>query len=298
MQLFVIGLIVTTVIVRNGKAGSLLCLFLIVMGNVSVIYLTMTNISSPVLIDAEATRNKTQNYLDYVHFSTFSHLSNYFIGVMAAYIITIDGLLLKNAKIVSIVYNVAVAISCTIHFAPALHNTFGLLPQTLVPYYIVTIKFLYVFYFSMFLFTNIHRWTKKKDHVEVKPLKDVDPFMKLLLKVRELGNRWAFGGIDYLNSAPLFRLIINLSTAIYISNYAYIRSDFFSSRNGMSLSTNTVYSILNRLIYSIWFVLAFGLLFHLLFMAPFDSLRRRFRKKSDSSRSRDASKQADKNKTI
>lgn len=277
MQLFVLGLMVTTLLVRNKKAGLLLSLGLIVAGNVSLVYFTMKNKASPVLIDAEATREKTINYLDYVHFGTYSHLSNYFIGILAAFAVTMDGLLQKNAKIITMLYNVAVVLSGTVHFAPSLHNTFGILPQHLVPYYIVLIKFFYVFYYSLFLFTNINRYREKKgDEPQVlAPTKAMNPVTRMLAKVMVRFNRWIFGAADYVNSAPVCRLVISLSYAVYVSNYSYIRFDFFTSRIGMSLPTNTLYSMLNRYIYTIWFTVSLGLVFQLVFVAPFDCLRRR-----------------------
>lgn len=278
MQLFVIGLLATSLLVKKAKAGVLLCVTLILLGNISLVFFTMNNISSPVLIDAEATREKTLNYLDYVHFSTYSHLSNFFIGILAAYTVTVEGFLLKNAKTVTILYNIGVALSCTLPFAPALHNTFGLLPQHLVPYYIVVIKFSYVFYYSLLIFTNINRYGGKKQ-VQLKSPKEVNPFMKLVMELTIYGNRWFLGALDYLYSAPLFRLIINLSYAVYVSNYFYVRFDFFTSRLGMGLATNTLYSIGNRVIYSMWFIILIALLFQLFFVAPFDAIRRRFKNK-------------------
>ena len=255
----------------------MVCLTLILFGNASLIYLTMQNQASPVLIDAQATREKTVNYLDYVHFGTYSHFSNYFIGLLAAFTVTVDGLLLKNAKTVTILYNVAVFLSATIHFAPALHNTFGILPQSLVPLYIATIKFFYVFYYSLFLFTNINRYRTKQEKEQLQSSKTMHPAMKLLMQLMLRLNQWMFGSLDFLYSAALFRLIINLSYALYVSNYSFIRYDFFVSRLGMSLATNSFYSILNRYIYTLWLTLALALLFQLFFVAPFDRLRRRLK---------------------
>ena len=277
MQLFVVGLLVTYLLVKHSRAGVFACLLLILGGNASLVYFTKQNQASPVLIDADATREKTINYLDYVHFGTYSHLSNYFIGMLAAFTVTIDGLLLKNAKTVTLLYNVAVLLSATIHFAPALHNTFRILPQHLVPYYIVTIKFFYVFYYSLFLFTNINRYSSRREGQPLETAKAMHPLIKLLMQLMLHLNRWIFGALDYLYSAPLFRLIINLSYAVYISNYAYIRYDFFTSRVGMSLATNSISSILNRYIYTLWFTLILALAFQLLFVAPFDAMRRRLK---------------------
>lgn len=47
MQLFVIGLLVTTLLVRNRKAGVLVCVALIVSGNACLVYFTTKNKASP-----------------------------------------------------------------------------------------------------------------------------------------------------------------------------------------------------------------------------------------------------------
>lgn len=50
-------------------------------------------------------------------------------------------------------YPIAFFFSGTVHFATAIHNTFNLLTMEMIPYYIVGVKFAYVFYVTIFLYT-------------------------------------------------------------------------------------------------------------------------------------------------
>lgn len=205
-------------------------------------------------------------------------MSNYFIGVLAAYAVCTKGLTKKYSKEITFFYNIAVLISAVIHFAPAIHNTFGLLPPKLVPLYIVTIKFFYVFYFAFFVFDGINRFeAKSRVKKQISQEESNNATLVLMESVKKWYNRIIFGSVDYVFGAPLMRLLLSLSFAVYMSNYSYIRYDFFTTRVGVPLSRNTAYALINRILYTMTFVNIFAFFFHIIFVAPFDSFRRRIR---------------------
>lgn len=241
-------------------------------------YFTSVNQTSPVLIDREATNKTTKNYIDYVHFGTYSHMSNYFIGLLVAYAACTEGLTKKYKKSITFFYNIAVLTSAVIHFAPSIHNTFGILPPKLVPLYIVTIKFFYVFYFSFFVFDGINRFQAKPGIKKQTSEEDSNNATLVLMEsVKKWYNRIVFDSMKYIYSAPFMRLFLCLSFAVYMSNYSYIRYDFFTTRVGVPLSRNTAYAIFNRIFYTMTFVNVFAFFFQIIFVAPFDSFRRRIR---------------------
>jgi len=64
--------------------------------------------------------------------------------------------------------------------------------------------------------------------------------------------------------------LVRLSFSIYLSNYYYIRTDFFSER---TFFYNTLYALIKRLVSSFVFILITALIFQLVFLGPFTNLR-------------------------
>jgi len=79
---------------------------------------------------------------------------------------------------------------------------------------------------------------------------------------------------EQLAQSTVMQLLIKLSFALYVSNYAYIRYDYFTSRIVTGFFPQTLYLLLKRLFYTLSFVSFFAFFFHILFVAPFDNLRR------------------------
>ena len=151
IQLFVVGLFMIYLLIKKPKLGVAGCLALIIAGNATLYYKTSQYLDSPVLMERNVTVAKTTSYLDIVHFATYGHLSNYFIGLLVAYSIKIDGLLIRYSSLINWAYLPALVVSGTIHFAPALHNTFGIVTPETIPLYITGIKLLYVFYTTVYI---------------------------------------------------------------------------------------------------------------------------------------------------
>lgn len=75
---------------------------------------------------------------------------------------------------------------------------------------------------------------------------------------------------NFFASAPA-RALTRLSFAIYIANYFFIRTDFFTARHAFP---SDWFSISKRQAASMVFVVMTSFLFHMTFVAPFDNLRR------------------------
>lgn len=83
----------------------------------------------------------TVNYLRFAHFSTYGHLSNYFIGLLFAYVLMDTEIVYNLPSVVRILLFIyGHVIMSTIHFVPALHNTFQLITPQLVPFYMIAVK--------------------------------------------------------------------------------------------------------------------------------------------------------------
>lgn len=79
---------------------------------------------------------------------------------------------------------------------------------------------------------------------------------------------------DEVATSQVMRVIIRLSFAMYICNYAFIRYDYFVNRLHVDIVPNTLHSLMKRLLFTFTIVLFQSYLFHVLFVAPFDNLRR------------------------
>ena len=308
LQLFMIALFIVYLTCKNAKVGILTAVAFVFLGNGLLILATTWNTTSPVMIDAEATVPKTLAYLDYVHFATYGHFSNYMIGIIVGYLIKNPSLI--NRHLLRVGMTLAVLISVFIHFGPALHNTYGLLTPRMVPFYIVTIKFLYAFYFSMFVLQQETKRKEMKDQADERERsldesKDANGQTKAKKKIIVVGSQielfdfrnslkrfqpqnlahvllqvpilvaqinWAL--LDMLDRSPLVRFMIKVSYSTYLINYAIIRWDFFTSRVHMDLVPMVSYSIQRRLTYTLTLTYLLAYFFHLIFVIPFDRVRR------------------------
>ena len=275
IQLFVVGLFMVYLLCKKPKLGVLGCLALIIVGNATLYYQVSQKLISPVLIERNVTVAKTINYLDLVHFATYGHLSNYFIGLLVAYSLKIEGFLTKYSTLLWWAYFPAVVVSGTIHFAPALHNTFRILTPETTPLYIVGAKFLYVFYTTIFIYRYFQSMERKTSGTSIP--KKVSSLQSLIKTAMSLTNDIQGVGVNFfeeLGRSQVMSIIIRLTFAMYICNYAFIRFDYFSSRLHIDMVPLNFYSLSKRLIFTLSIVCFLSFFFHVLFVAPFDNLRR------------------------
>ena len=94
--------------------------------------------------------------------------------------------------------------------------------------------------------------------------------MKLLDDVVDMIRKFS----EEVATSLVMRVIIRLSFAMYICNYAFIRYDYFTSRLHVDIVPLTFNSLMKRLIFTFTIVLFQSYFFHILFVAPFDNLRR------------------------
>lgn len=286
LQLFMIGLVVVYLLVRNRTLGVMSCFFLIITGNILLAAYTYSKATSPVLIDAHGSVQKSVNYLNYVHFATYSHFSNYFIGVLVAFslkatnIYSTMNLGLKNFLLIC-----SFLVSWTNHFAPALHNSFGLVPPTMVPVYLVTTKFLFVFWFAYLIFYYFPMNDKKeREKIQEKIIISKNgsynqSFLELFRDANLYVNATLLDVQDLFH--PILSVYSKMTVSIYLINYVLIRVDFFTSRVPFAL---TLYSFSKRILYTLGFTFVAGVIFHLFFFAPFDNIRKSFKIQLDRSK--------------
>src|SRR5947209_4313333 len=68
------------------KLGVALNFGLIIVGNVTLGIMVAHAGAAPVLIEGKGSVERTIKYMNFVHFATYGHMSNYFSGVLFAFI--------------------------------------------------------------------------------------------------------------------------------------------------------------------------------------------------------------------
>ncbi|KAI1303644.1 hypothetical protein HDE_02075 [Halotydeus destructor] len=279
LQLFILAIGVVYVTVKRPRLGVSIIIGLIVLGNATLATMVWIRGSSPVLVDAHGSVNMTIKYLDFAHFATYGQLSNYMFGVLTAYILketripfTINPVLRYSLWIYA---NIVLG---TVHFLPAIHNTWQLLTPMTIPVYMIGIKLLYTTAQAVMLFFYYPFMVKDQSAV-ADPKADVTPKTKDTSKATNTFSarlRYVTGNMLYetgetVIASPLVRVVMKLSLGMYFVNYYLIRLDFFTTRVTYALS---MYIASKRVFYTLILSLAGAYLFHIFFIAPFEKLRK------------------------
>lgn len=273
-QLFVVGLGVVYLIKKSALVGVVLATLLIVYGNYDVYWKTQHLGVSPILIHKDFSPQQMMDYFDQIHLQTTTYLSHYFSGVVIAYAVH-KGAVLRNSLwmwLVAIMYLSAEWTTC-------LMNTFHLVNQNEHDHYrgvyALLSRNLYVTAASVGVLYSAQ--STNATHTN-KTTSAANSIRKTHSRSAGAGNRKSRVGAWLFS--PL-KMLSQLSFAIYMTNVWYLRTDVFVSR---ALLENMPQQFLKRLAYSVCCIIAFSFYFHIVFVAPFDNLRKlitRYRRNAD-----------------
>lgn len=282
LMMFLLGLAVITLLVKKPFLGVLTSTAMMALGVSLMMYYTALFEVPPAVMLNHIRAQKVVDYLDTMQMSLYAFFNNYFLGVLIAYFLK-QGFVLKiNSAKEHVFWIGLIGLSMILaETSPALHNTFDVIPQSLVPYYIVfnracftaTITFLVVYAASVTdtgLFKAKTKAKKtdsdKNEEVLTTPsevIDDTDGFSRI--KDLCIGMQDAF-------LSRFATALTRLSFAIFVSNYWFIRSDFFYSRTTFE---NDYYPVSKRLVVYFFFIIIFACIFHILFVSPIDKLRKK-----------------------
>ena len=85
--MFIVGLIAVFLLSKNRTIGIGFVGALIAAGYAILFNQSRANLTSPVLFDGQPSVSKSMSYIDTVHTATYSHVSDYFIGLLVAYLL-------------------------------------------------------------------------------------------------------------------------------------------------------------------------------------------------------------------
>ena len=288
MMLFLLGLIAVTLLVKYPNLGIFFSSGMVTLGlSLMIHYCAVYEIPPAVIMD-HIRAQKVVDFLDTIQMSLYSYFHNYFLGLLTAFFLKRGFTLTINSFKDHILWFSLIGLSLALaEVSPALHNTFDVVPQELVPYYLVFNRLCFsaavtvvVIYGASVADPSPFRPKEKRETVN--PVDEgIETIRKFLPTTQEVVDdtdglsriKDLLTGIKDVFGSRFVTAISRLSFSIFICNYWFIRNDFFYSRT--PFETN-FYPLTKRLISYHFFILLFAVIFHVLFVSPIEKLRKRF----------------------
>lgn len=138
---------------KSRPVGVAFSLSMIAFGNYMV-YVKASSLKSPVFLDAVPTVVKTISYVDNVHFPTYAHLSDYFVGLLLAFSMK-NGFISQTTKNVSFYSVASTVLFGLVMFHTGLHNVMKIIPQSYYGHFLVGSRCLYTIFFTLYAIKNM-----------------------------------------------------------------------------------------------------------------------------------------------
>lgn len=248
MHLFLMGLVAVFVFSRSERAGVALSAAMIVFGTVKVAHTAYVNETSFSLFVVNPIPEKIVQFFHLIHMQTTSYLAAYFSGILLAFY-RLKGYLQPNlVRLQDHVQFVGVMTLAGggITVNAMLRNTLHVYPDHL-----------------NWLFISMNR---------ILQLTSAALFFLYLMSFRSVWETRNTGQEQVVESFSPFKALCRLCFPLYICNYLYIRTEFFSRR---FLEPAGLFWMMKRLFSSLLIVYMFTVFFQLCLLAPVDVLRDR-----------------------
>jgi hypothetical protein len=316
-NMFILGLIALYLLVNHRRAGIAFCIAGIVIGNGLLYYYAWFYRITPSVLTINNRAQQVVNYLDVVQMSLYSFFCSYFTGILLADMLKHGFRASLKSRSDHIKWISAIYVTLTVaETTPALHNTFDLLPQSLVPMHIILTRLAFTATITLLVIylsssssggkdgnNNLSKdmdssSRRKKDDGDSSPDKrsgdlrkdtagdrltsggsSASPVSSLsqsdddgddqndgMARLRDLSQAMK----DFFTSR-LMIVLTRLSFSIFMVNYFFIRTDFFTSRVTFEAS---IYSLVKRVIPYAFFITMSAIVFQLVFVSPSARLRK------------------------
>ena len=249
LQLFLLGLFVISILVKSHGSGMAVAFTLSCVACIKVVYNGFIYESTLSLYTPKLIPIKILEYLDYIHMTTPVYIPSYFMGMMNGLLIY-SGFKLPTQTLQHHLFFLTLGFclsagSCTLKI---LYNTFDVLPQFVIPFSIMGDRLVQ----SLIAGINLTYFMS------------IDSNWTWVSNVSSDGEKKK-------QNYSIIQGICRLSYSLYLTNYFVVKSEFFTSRQVLPL---TWYSVIIRILASFNIMLLAAFIFHLLFVTPFDNLRR------------------------
>jgi len=242
MQLFILGLVCMSLMVKSQGKAILFCMVASGLAILRVLYNGYVHRSTMTMYTPWPDTKKILEYLDYIHMTTPIYIPGYFIGVLNGFLVHSGFRLPIRSLTDHLIYNmISFSLPGITIMINGLYNEFQVIDQVFVPPLIILnrlIQSVTCFLFLTYFMSIESKWSERLF----------------------FGSKYSF-----------FGAWVRLSYSIYLSNYLIVKTEFFTSR---SLFPMTTYTVFTRIISSIIVMHIAAFFFHLLFVAPFDGMRR------------------------
>jgi hypothetical protein len=275
LQLTILGLFLIHVLHKNKQLGLIISAFLCV-GTFVRLFVALEGVKAVILLTVDMKYPDSVNYLLTVHFPTYPHIPCFLVGLLTCYFLKHEKFIAystswRNTLIHGIIVGICLGITS---FSPALHNIFHLIPFEYYRYYIVSSRILFVLstpiiltmasFAPTFVTEEIKSVVTKEESVSQNSLLDENRNEMMEKVDKKSKERYRLSLLQGLE---------RLALAMHLINYFYIKFEFLSSRILMDMDA---YSLIIRAVNSTSIIVLLGLLFHIFFVAPINSLVRYF----------------------
>lgn len=267
-QLFVISIPVMYLFKRHSVMAGVICSLIIVSGYGTLMYFVSTKRIMPSLfVSINPSGDKTVNYLDYTTIKLHCYISSYFIGFCLAFYVRRSFGRVKHLWYWNLWrFAAAVILQWLATYASSLYNTFHILPDAMVPIYLVIVRIM--FHVAMSQLILLICCFNPPANLPKDPLNsNPDP------DVKKNGGHNPPGVVSEVSRiyGVIIQPLSKLSVAFYLTNYFYIRYDFFTSR---TLFTHGFYYMFKRMASGFTGMIIVAFFFQIFFVSPTDAFRR------------------------
>ena len=265
-QLFVVSIPILFMFHKRPLLAKVLC-SLIISSSYMILYwvASVKDISPSLFVSLNPSGQKTVDYIDYATIKIYCYISPYFIGFWLGHYARKTFERTHHDwrwNLWRPFFGGWLQIMST--FAAILYNSFYLLPDFTVPLFMVIVRILMHIAMSQYILfsccfsTPPNLKPAEKDENNNGDGESSESRRTVLSEVTR---------IVHCAVRPLSKLAV----AFYLTNYFFIRFDFFTSR---FLFTHQWYFMIQRNAYGMVYMIATAGVFHLLFVAPIDAIRR------------------------
>lgn len=257
MQLFLLGLVGIFIFSSSEKGGIVFTVLMVTVGMVKMAHNAIKYETAFAMFVVNLVPHKLEEFLHYIYMQPWAYMPAFFTGFLFSYARMNGYLYPKLETIQDHIIFLAIATSgftCA-NINISLRNFFRVYPDHLNWLFICLNRIFQVSGTSLiFVYVLSVRHLLAGKNV-INPGGDSD------VTSSKEGDKVSFN---------LLKAACRLSFSLYICNYLYIRTEFFTRR---FLYPPGIFWIVKRLVSSILFLLIFSLLFHLLLLAPLDAVR-------------------------
>lgn len=143
-QLYTLGLVAIYLFHRQPKAGILYSSAIMIISAFITGYVAHKLKVIPNFVARDANVDERMMFMDYIHLPTYTHAPYYFMGLLIGFKSITRTTIHISQSLREVLTRLCYTCSLLALLGPVLHNTFQILPEGAVPYYIVFQKVFYV----------------------------------------------------------------------------------------------------------------------------------------------------------